>query len=116
MSQPQSDAPAPSDAPETVVDELRTAIALHPDRYRRSLHARVGDLLAGIGRGDEAVSHFRAHLDAFPDDAEAWQALAEVLPKGYRTELRDETVAMAEQLLLTGRSRKPEIARPDQTS
>ena len=105
-----------SDSPDTVVDELRTAIARHPDPYRRSLHARVGDLLAGIGRGDEAVSHYRAHLDAFPDDAEAWQALAEVLPKGYRTELHDETVAMAEQLLLTGRARRPDIARPDQTS
>ena len=51
-------------------------------------------------RPAEAAAHYRAYLDVFADDATAWQALAECFRGGYRTELYDETIAIAEQLLM----------------
>ena len=94
------------------IDQLLTAIARWPDPSRWTLHRRVADRLHRAGRTDEAIGHYRAHLDVFPDDAVAWQELAACLPGGYQSELRDETVALAEQLLLSGRAREPLVEAP----
>ena len=94
------------------VGHFRRAIARYPDRYRSSLHRHAGDLLRQVDDDGGAIGHYRSHLNVFPDDAVAWQALAEALPDHYRTELRDETIAIAEQLLLSGRAASPDVARP----
>lgn len=95
-------------SPIEAVDLYRRAIAAWPEPERLELYGHVGDLLRQYGETPEdrahAVAHYRAHIDLYPSDAEAWQGLAACISGGYRTDLADETIATAEQLLLSGRA------------
>ena len=42
--------------------------------------------------------------DSFPTDADAWQGIGATLSGNYRTDLADEAIETAEQLLLSGRA------------
>ncbi|MEZ5279316.1 MAG: tetratricopeptide repeat protein [Acidimicrobiales bacterium] len=86
--------------PSAEVEQIRRAIGLWPNEGGLGLHLRAGDLLRRLDRPAEAAAHYRAYLDVFADDATAWQALAECFRGGYRSELYDETIAIAEQLLM----------------
>lgn len=105
------------------------AIAHWPDDSYLALHRYCGDLLRQyadslVGDGmkfrkmtaairADAVGHYRAHLDAYPYDADAWQAIAACVGGGYRTDLADESIASAEQLLLSGRHTPTEHLRAE---
>ncbi len=111
------------------VQAYQRVIAHWPDESHLALHRYCGDLLRAhadslMGDGREfrkrtaairadAVGHYRAHLDTFPYDADAWQAIAACVGGGYRTDLADESIASAEQLLMSGRHTPTEYLRPE---
>jgi len=69
------------------------------------MYRHVANLIRSQGdqdRQSEATAHYRAHVDIFPNDAMAWQLIAQHLGGGFRTDLADEATATAEQLLLAG--------------
>ena len=109
------------------VGAYQRAIAHWPDEAHLALHRYCGDLLRAhvdslVGDGREfrketaairadALGHYRAHLDTFPYDADAWQAIAACVGGGSRTDLADESIASAEQLLMSGRHTPTEHLR-----
>ena len=96
------------------------AIGAWPSAQNLALHRHLGELLrvhadalptsnrheriAMIEVKGRAIGHFRAHVDQFPTDADAWQGIGAALAGNYRTDLADEAIESAEQLLLSGRA------------
>lgn len=99
--------------PLEAVGHFRHAIAAWPSKTNLALYARVADLLREHGTEPEhrklAIAHYRAHVDLFPSDASAWQALGASLSGGLRSDAADEAIATAEQILFAGRDQTNEI-------
>ncbi len=102
------------------VESYERAIAHWPSARNLALHRHLGDVLrtvagslpssnrsermSAIAMRQRAVGHYRAHVDHFPTDADAWQGIGATLAGDYRTDLADEAIETAEQLLLSGRA------------
>jgi hypothetical protein len=80
---------------------FKQALAQFPDIERLQLYARIGDLHRQLDEHSEAISAYRAHVDLYPSDADAWQGLALSLEANGRTDLAAEAAHTAEQLLLS---------------
>ncbi|RZV48496.1 MAG: hypothetical protein EX269_01555 [Acidimicrobiales bacterium] len=77
---------------------FKNAVALFPDIERLQLYRRIGDLHRSLDENADAVAAYRAHVDRFPGDADAWLGLASSLDAMARTHLAAEAKRAAEQL------------------
>jgi len=89
---------------------FKQALAQFPDVDGLKLYARIGDLHRQMAEHSEATSAYRAHVDLFPSDADAWQGLALSLEAAGRSDLAEEAAHTAEQLLLSAHTSHPQAS------